>query len=151
MGLLCVMMWILLCFGWLCVCIVLYLIVMYFVLFLLVVCVVLCDYLCCVFGCFVCWCDVYWYVFMFVVMIYDCVYLMNGCFDLFDIWLYGEMFVDDVFVGGCGVFLMGVYFGSFEVVCVIGCMYLDLCVVVMMYEKNVCKINVMFVVVNLVV
>ncbi|CAN0623508.1 Lipid A biosynthesis acyltransferase [Burkholderia multivorans] len=148
LALLRVMTWLSLRFGRPAGRLVLHLIATYFVLFSPAACGASRDYLRRVLGRPVRWRDVYRHVFTFATTIHDRVYLMNERFDLFDIRVHGETFVENALAGGRGALLMGAHLGSFEVIRALGRTRPNLRVVITMYEENARKINAALAAVN---
>jgi predicted LPLAT superfamily acyltransferase len=79
----------------------------------------------------------------FASTIHDRVYLLDGCFDQFDISVEGEELMRTVLASGQGAFLMGAHMGSFEVTRALGLHQPGLNVVMAMYADNARKINAM--------
>ncbi len=72
---------------------------------------------------------------------HDRVYLLNDCFDLFDIQVHGAGAFEELLAAGRGAFLMGAHMGSFEAVHAVGRQRSGLRVAMVMYEENARKIN----------
>jgi len=87
--------------------------------------------------------DRYRQVLNFAATIHDRVYLLDECFEQFDISLEGEELMRKVVAGGQGAFLMGAHMGSFEVTYAFGMHQTGLNVVMAMYPDNANKINTM--------
>jgi predicted LPLAT superfamily acyltransferase len=82
-------------------------------------------------------------VLYFASTIHDRVYLLDECFDQFDISIEGEELMRTVLARGQGAFLMGAHMGSFEVTRALGLHQPGLNVVMAMYADNARKINTM--------
>lgn len=87
--------------------------------------------------------DRYRQVLNFASTIHDRVYLLDECFEQFDISLEGEELMRAVVASGQGAFLMGAHMGSFEVTYAFGLHQSGLDVVMAMYPDNAGKINAM--------
>jgi predicted LPLAT superfamily acyltransferase len=92
--------------------------------------------------------DRFRHVLTFASTIHDRVYLVNGRFDLFDIVVEGEHFVNDAVRDGGGAFLMGAHVGSFEIIHALGRREPGPRVAMAMYEENARKVNSMLAAVN---
>jgi predicted LPLAT superfamily acyltransferase len=77
----------------------------------------------------------------FASTIHDRVYLLNGCFDLFDISIDGEALVRAAGAAGGGALLIGAHLGSFEVTRALGQRQPGLEIAMAMYADNARKIN----------
>jgi predicted LPLAT superfamily acyltransferase len=82
-------------------------------------------------------------VLYFASTIHDRVYLLDECFEQFDISIEGEELMRTVLARGQGAFLMGAHMGSFEVTRALGLHQPGLNVVMAMYADNARKINTM--------
>jgi predicted LPLAT superfamily acyltransferase len=80
-------------------------------------------------------------VFNFASTIHDRVYLLNGCFEEFEITVEGEELMRTMLANGHGAFLIGAHMGSFEVTRAIGLHQPGLHVAMAMYAENARKIN----------
>lgn len=94
------------------------------------------------------WLDLYRHFFCFASTIHDRIYLINRCYDLFDIDIQGEKNIRPLIDAGKGVFLMGAHLGSFEVMRAIGRQVPGLRVAMVMHEDNAQKINGMLAAIN---
>ncbi len=77
----------------------------------------------------------------FASTIHDRVYLINDCFNLFEIQVHQDHLVAQLNAAQKGVFLMGAHFGSFEVLRAVGRQQPGLRVAMVMYEENARKLN----------
>lgn len=77
----------------------------------------------------------------FASVIHDRVYLINDCYELFDIRVHNKELIDDIVADGRGMFLIGAHLGSFEVLRAIGRKQPGLRIAMVMYEENARKIN----------
>ena len=85
--------------------------------------------------------DLYRHIFTFAATIHDRVYLLNDCFDMFDIEVSGDEAVRELLADGRGLFLIGAHMGSFEVMRALGRQHAGLNVAMAMYEGNARKVN----------
>lgn len=85
--------------------------------------------------------EVFRHLHSFAACIHDRVYLLNDRFDLFEIEIHGDEFIQSIIASGRGAILMGAHMGSFEVVRAVGRQQPDLRVAMVMYEENARKIN----------
>ena len=85
--------------------------------------------------------DLYRHIFTFAATIHDRVYLLNDCFDMFDIEVSGDEVVRELLADGRGLFLIGAHMGSFEVMRALGRQHAGLNVAMAMYEGNARKVN----------
>jgi predicted LPLAT superfamily acyltransferase len=85
--------------------------------------------------------DLYRHIHTFAATIHDRIYLLNNCFDLFDIEVSGDELVTDLLADGRGLFLIGAHMGSFEVMRALGRQHAGLNVAMAMYEGNARKVN----------
>jgi len=85
--------------------------------------------------------DLYRHIFTFAATIHDRVYLLNDCFDMFDIEVSGDELVRELLADGRGLFLIGAHMGSFEVMRALGRQHAGLNVAMAMYEGNARKVN----------
>ena len=85
--------------------------------------------------------DLYRHIFTFAATIHDRVYLLNDCFDMFDIEVSGDALVRELLADGSGLFLIGAHMGSFEVMRALGRQHAGLNVAMAMYEGNARKVN----------
>ena len=92
--------------------------------------------------------DRYRQVMAFATTIHDRVYLLNDRFELFDIAVVGEEFMQERVRAGRGAFLVGAHLGSFEVTRALGRQHADLRVAMVAYEDNARKINAMVAAIN---
>lgn len=77
----------------------------------------------------------------FASVIHDRIYLLNECFELFDVRVHNKELIDHFLADGQGVFLIGAHLGSFEVLRAIGRQQPGLRVAMAMYEENARKLN----------
>jgi predicted LPLAT superfamily acyltransferase len=89
------------------------------------------------------WLDMYRHFFSFASTIHDRIYLINQRFDLFNIQIIGQHYIDNLVAQKHGLFLIGAHMGSFEVIQAIGRQVPDLQVSIVMHEDNALKINAM--------
>ncbi|MDO8771883.1 MAG: acyl-CoA synthetase [Burkholderiaceae bacterium] len=94
------------------------------------------------------WSDIYRHFFCFAATIHDRIYLINQRFDLFNIEIQGQAFIDNLLAEDGGLFLMGAHMGSFEVIRAVGRQVPDLRVSMVMHEDNALKINAMLAAIN---
>lgn len=85
--------------------------------------------------------DLYKHFFCFASTIHDRIYLINRCYDLFDIEIQGKDVIHPLIDAHKGVLLMGAHLGSFEVMRAIGRQLPGLKVAMVMHEDNAQKIN----------
>ena len=106
------------------------------------------DYLSRALGRRVKWSDMYRHFFSFAATIHDRIYLINQRFDLFNIEIQGQAYIDNLLAEEGGLFLMGAHMGSFEVIRAVGRQVPDLRVSMVMHEDNALKINAMLAAIN---
>jgi predicted LPLAT superfamily acyltransferase len=94
------------------------------------------------------WSDMYRHFFCFAATIHDRIYLINQRFDLFNIEIQGQAYIDNLLAEEGGLFLMGAHMGSFEVIRSVGRQVPDLRVSMVMHEDNALKINAMLAAIN---
>lgn len=94
------------------------------------------------------WSDVYRHFFNFAATIHDRIYLINQRFDLFNIEIQGQAYIDNLIAEDGGLFLLGAHMGSFEVIRAVGRQVPDLRVSMVMHEDNALKINAMLAAIN---
>lgn len=94
------------------------------------------------------WNDMYRHFFCFAATIHDRIYLINQRFDLFNIEIHGQAYIDSLLAEEGGLFLMGAHMGSFEVIRSVGRQVPDLRVSMVMHEDNALKINAMLAAIN---
>jgi predicted LPLAT superfamily acyltransferase len=87
------------------------------------------------------WRDGYRLVLSFASTVHDRVYLLNDCFDLFDIEFVGNDAVRAALQRQPGALLVGAHLGSFEVLRAMAHSHAHAPVAMMMYEDNARKIN----------
>ncbi len=92
--------------------------------------------------------DLYQHFFTFASTIHDRIYLVNRCFDLFDVEVHGLDIINKLIANGDGLFLMGAHLGSFEVIRALGREKTALCVAMVMHQDNAKKINAMLAAIN---
>jgi predicted LPLAT superfamily acyltransferase len=92
-------------------------------------------------GRFAGWGDGYQHVLAFASTIHDRVYLLNDCFDGFEIEVQGEDELREVLKRRQGALLVGAHLGSFEVLRSVGRGVGGLKVAMLMYKENARKLN----------
>ena len=85
--------------------------------------------------------DSFRHILSFASTIHDRVFFLNGRYDLFDVAIEGEAYVQDAHDRHEGAFLMGAHLGSFEVTRAVGHRQVGLDVAMAMYADNARKIN----------